>query len=243
MSMNFYNGSAKVINESQSSSSYSEGLRKYMTLVYANMFKALIVSALVAYFTSLSGTLMKAIFGTPLQYVIMFAPIVVVLVFAFKIGSMSYETARNVFYGYAALMGLSLSYMLLAYTGVSIVRTFVITAATFGAMSLYGYTTKKDLTSFGSFLLMGLIGILIASLVNIFLKSSALAFVVSIIGVIVFVGLAAYDTQKIKEMYYACDGMDIASAKKVALMGSLTLYIDFINLFVTLLRFFGDRRE
>ncbi len=244
MSMDFYNGSAKVVSQtSSSSSSYSDGLRRYMTLVYANMFKALLLSGGIAFLASTSGALMKAIFGTPLQYLVMFAPLVLVLVFGFKIASLRYETARNLFYGYAALMGLSLSYIFLAYTGVSIVRTFFITAATFGAMSLYGYTTKKDLTSFGSFLIMGLIGIIIASLVNLFLKSSALSFVISIISVIVFVGLAAYDTQKVKDMYYACDGLDMQSAKKVALMGSLTLYIDFINLFVTLLRFFGDRRE
>ncbi len=242
--MDFYNGSAKVVSQTSStSSSYNEGLRKYMTLVYANMFKALLLSGGIAFLTSTSGALMKAIFGTPLQYVVMFAPLILVLVFGFKIASLKYETARNLFYGYAALMGLSLSYIFLASTGVSVVRTFFITAATFGAMSLYGYTTKKDLTSFGSFLIMGLIGIMIASLVNIFLKSSALSFVVSIISVIVFVGLAAYDTQKVKDMYYACDGLDMQSAKKVALMGSLTLYIDFINLFVTLLRFFGERRE
>ena len=239
--MNFFNSPSKV--EKDITSGYSSGMAKYMNLVYANIAKALAISGLVAFITSQIPSLMNAIYGTPLLFIVMFAPLVLVFVFFFKISKMPYPTALNVFYLYSALMGLSLSFIFLYYTGVSILRTFFITSATFAGMSLYGYTTKKDLTSFGSFLIMGLWGIFIASLVNIFLKSSGVQFVISILSVFIFIGLTAYDTQKIKQMYFACDGMDINNAKKVALMGSLTLYMDFINLFITLLRFFGEKKE
>jgi FtsH-binding integral membrane protein len=159
---------------------------------------------------------------------------------SFRIQSMSVSAARTTFLVYAGLVGLSLSSILLLYTGQSVVQTFFVTAASFGALSLYGYTTKRDLSAFGSFMVMGLFGILIASLVNIFLQSSAMAFVISAIGVVVFAGLTAYDTQKIKEMYFERDGYDTAGRK--AIMGALTLYLDFINLFLFLLRFMGDRR-
>ena len=153
---------------------------------------------------------------------------------------MSASKAQTIFWVFAALMGLSLSWILLVYTGVSVARVFFITSATFGAMSLYGYTTKRDLTKLGSFLMMGLIGIIIASLVNIFLKSTMMYFVVSILGVLIFVGLTAYDTQKIKNMYVASDTGELIGKK--AVMGALTLYLDFINLFIMLLRLFGQRR-
>ena len=153
---------------------------------------------------------------------------------------MSSSKAQTLFWIFAALMGASLSSILLVYTGLSITRVFFITAITFGAMSIYGYTTKKDLTGWGSFLFMGLIGIIIASLVNLFLQSPAMYFVISIIGVLVFVGLTAYDTQKIKNMYYATDSGEVTQKK--AVMGALTLYLDFINLFIMLLRLFGQRR-
>jgi FtsH-binding integral membrane protein len=154
---------------------------------------------------------------------------------------LAWALAQMVFWSYAALMGLSLSSLFLLYTGASIARVFFITSAVFGSMSLYGYTTKKDLTAMGSFLMMGLIGIIIASLVNMFLHSAAIQFAVSVLGVIIFVGLTAYDTQKIKAMYYELGG-DNESASKGAIMGALTLYLDFINLFIMLLRFFGDRK-
>jgi FtsH-binding integral membrane protein len=239
--MNFDKG-YKVINN-ESSSSYSSGMARYMNLVYANMSIGLIVSAFTAFIVSQIPGLMKAIFSTPLAYVVMFAPLIVAIVFSFKIAKMSYKTALGVFVLYSALMGLSLSFIFLVYTGVSILRVFFITSATFAAMSLYGYTTKKDLTSIGSFLIMALFGVVIASIVNIFLKSSGLQFALSLLSVFIFIGLTAYDTQKIKEMYFACDGMDMENAKKVALMGSLSLYMDFINLFIALLRFFGDKKE
>jgi FtsH-binding integral membrane protein len=159
---------------------------------------------------------------------------------SFRIAHMSLATAQTVFWGYAGLMGISLAPILLMYTGASVAQVFFVTAATFGAMSLWGYTTKRDLTGFGSFLFMGLIGILIASVVNIFLGSGMVSLVISIIGVLVFTGLTAYDTQQIKESYYVSDDGQLAGKK--AVMGALRLYLDFINLFLMLLRLMGDRR-
>jgi FtsH-binding integral membrane protein len=171
----------------------------------------------------------------------MLAPIGVVLLLSFRIEHMSIAAAQAAFWGYAALMGLSLAGVFLVYTGVSVARVFFITAATFAAMSLYGYTTRRDLSQFGSFLFMGLIGIVLASLVNIFIASSALQFAISVIGVFVFTGLTAWDTQRIKEIYLASDAGDVLAKK--ALMGALALYLDFINLFVLLLQLTGQRRD
>jgi FtsH-binding integral membrane protein len=154
---------------------------------------------------------------------------------------MKASTAQALYWVYAALMGVSLSSIFLVYTGASITRVFFISAASFAGLSLYGYTTKKNLSAFGSFLIMGLIGILIAGLVNMFLQSSMLYFIISVAGVLIFAGLTAYDTQKIKDMYWSGDGHEIASKK--AVMGAFTLYLDFINLFIMLLRLFGDRRD
>ena len=169
------------------------------------------------------------------------APLGLVMVMSFGINRLSPATALALFFVYAGLLGLSLSTIFLVYTGASITRVFFISAATFGAMSLYGYTTQRDLTGFGSFLFMGLIGIIIASLVNIFLHSSGLDWVISVLGVLIFTGLTAYDTQNIKEMYSPMDDGTVAGRK--AVMGALRLYLDFINLFLMLLRLFGDRRE
>ena len=174
-----------------------------------------------------------------LKYVLMLAPLALVFFLSFKINSMSVLAAQTTFWVYAALVGASLSTIFLMYTDASIVKTFFITAAAFGSLSLYGYTTKRDLSGMGSFLIMGLFGIIIASIVNIFLGSPALDFAVSILGVLIFSGLTAYDTQKIKEMYY--DGDDTDTAGRKAIMGALTLYLDFINLFMFLLRFLGNR--
>lgn len=216
------------------------GLRTYMLKVYNLMAMALLLTGLVAFVASSSPQFMLAIFGTPLKWVVIFAPLAVVLLLSFKIDTLSYATAQTIFWAYAGLMGLSLSTLFVIYTGESITRVFFITASTFGAMSLYGYTTKRDLSGFGSFLFMGLIGIIIASIVNIFLQSSAMQFVISIISVLVFTGLTAYDTQAIKDRYYQSAGQEQLS--KIALMGALELYLDFINLFISLLRIFGDRR-
>ena len=216
-----------------------QGLRAYMLRVYNYMASALALSGIVAIFAASSETVMAAIFGSPLQWVVMLAPIGLVLFLSARINKMSASAAQTTFWVFAALMGLSLSSIFMIYTPVSITRVFFITAGTFGGMSLYGYTTKRDLTGIGSFLMMGLFGILIAMVVNIFLQSSALQFAISVIGVLVFVGLTAYDTQKIRRMYLESDGSETMSKK--AIMGALTLYLDFINLFIMLLHLFGNR--
>ncbi|WP_425256244.1 Bax inhibitor-1/YccA family protein [Microbaculum marinisediminis] len=223
-----------------------EGLRAYMLQVYNYMAIGLAVTGVVAFgaFTmAVSGGQLtgfgQAIYASPLKWVIMLAPLGMVFFLSARLNSLSLGGAQMAFWIFAALMGLSLSSIFLVYTGNSIARVFFITAASFGALSLYGYTTKKDLSGWGSFLFMGLIGIIIASVVNIFLASSALQFAVSVIGVLVFAGLTAYDTQQIKEMYSAQDDGTMAGRK--AIMGALRLYLDFINLFVMLLSLFGNR--
>jgi FtsH-binding integral membrane protein len=230
-----------------------EGLRSYMLRVYNYMGIGLVVTGLVAYFTytqsfleqngridGLTG-LGNALYGSPLQWVVMLAPLAFVLVLSFGITKLSVATTQILFWVFAAVMGLSLASIFAVYTGGSIAKVFFISAATFGAMSLYGYTTKRDLTQIGSFLIMGLIGVVIASIVNIVLQSSGLGFAISIIGVLVFVGLTAWDTQKIKESYNVGFGAEVLA--KGAIMGALSLYLDFINLFLMLLRLFGNQRN
>jgi uncharacterized protein len=216
------------------------GLRAHMQRVYGYMAGGLALTGLVAYAAAVFG-FYQAIAGTALIWIVMLAPLGFVLALSFGIQRMSAGTAMLLFWIYAAVMGLSLGGIFLVYTGTSIARVFFITAATFGAMSLYGYTTNADLSRMGSFLLMGLSGLVIASLVNIVIGSSALQFAISIIGVIVFVGLTAYDTQRIKEMYLELDSAEIAGKK--AVLGALALYLDFINLFMILLQLFGQRRN
>ena len=233
-----------------------QGLRNYMLKVYNYMGSGVFLTGIVSLLlfklsggydiqvsstgiTGLTG-IGQALFASPLMWVVMLAPLGIVLYMSFGIRKMSAAKAQTTFWVFAALMGASLASIFLVYTGASITRVFFITSGTFGAMSIYGYTTKRDLTKLGSFLMMGLIGIIIASIVNIFLKSSMMYFVISIIGVLIFVGLTAYDTQKIKNMYFASD--DSETIGKKAVMGALTLYLDFINLFIMLLRLFGQRR-
>ena len=216
------------------------GLRQYMLRVYNYMAGGLALTGLVAYAAVTSG-FYQAIVGSILFWIVLFAPLGLVMLLSFRIQSMSLGSAQATFWAYAALMGLSLAGIFLVYTGASIARVFFITAGTFAAMSIYGYTTRSDLSRFGSFLFMGLIGIVIASLVNIFVASSALQFAISVIGVIVFVGLTAWDTQQIKEMYLEGDG-DVVAGKK-AIMGALRLYLDFINLFIMLMQLMGQRRD
>jgi hypothetical protein len=215
-----------------------EGLRAHMLQVYNYMGCALILSAIVAYAVAHTA-LFEMIFYSPLKWVVILAPLGLVFFLSARINKMSTSAAQITFWIFAALMGASLSSVLIIYTGTSIVRVFMITAVTFGAMSLWGYTTKKDLTGMGSFLMMGLIGIIVASVVNIFLQSSMMQWMISVIGVLVFVGLTAYDTQKIKNNYLESDG--VATMNKKAIMGALTLYLDFINLFLMLLHLFGNR--
>ena len=218
-----------------------QGLRSYMLRVYNYMAGGLAITGVVAYFAAASGLYLSLMQTPVLFWIVVFAPLGLVLLLSFRIQRMSLHAAQATFWGYAALVGLSLAGLFLVYTGASIAQVFFITAATFLAMSLWGYTTKRDLTSFGHFLIMGLIGIIIASLVNLFLHSPGLYFAVSVIGVLVFTGLTAYDTQRIKEMYWEGDGGEVAGKK--AIMGALALYLDFINLFVMLMQLMGQRRN
>jgi FtsH-binding integral membrane protein len=220
-----------------------QGLRSYMLRVYNYMGLGLVVTGFVAYFfnqwASASEANFALVYGSPLMWVIALAPLGFVMVLSFGIQKLSVTAAQGLFWAFAAVMGLSLSSIFSAYTDASIAKVFFISAATFGSMSLYGYTTKRDLTGMGNFLVMGLFGIIIASIVNIFLASSALEFAISILGVLIFTGLTAYDTQKIKESYSASFGADVLA--KGAIMGALNLYLDFINLFMMMLRLFGNR--
>jgi FtsH-binding integral membrane protein len=216
------------------------GLRQYMVRVYSYMAAGLAISGLVAYLAATTG-FYQQIAGTPLIWIVMLAPLGMVLLLGFGINRMSIGGAFVAFWIFAALLGLSLAGIFLVFTGASIARVFFISAATFAAMSLYGYTTGRDLSRFGAFLFMGLIGIVIAGLVNIFVGSNALQFAISVIGVIVFTGLTAYDTQRIKQVYLASDPAEMTTKK--AILGALTLYLDFINLFVMLLQLTGQRRD
>lgn len=220
---------------------FDEGLRRHMLRIYNYMGVGLVLTGVVAMMTASSTTLMAAIFGTPLKWVAMLAPLAFVMVLSFGIHRMSFATAQLVFWTYCGAMGLSMASIFLVFTGSSIALTFFVTASTFLAMSLYGYTTKADLSKMGSFLIMGVLGLVIASLVNIFLQSSALQFAISAIGVLVFTGLTAYDTQRLKEEY--AEHYDRETSGKIALMGALTLYLDFVNLFQFLLQFLGQRDE
>ncbi len=216
------------------------GLRAHMLRVYNYMASGVALTGIVAMAASSSPALMNAIFGTPLMWVVMLAPLAFVMVLSFGIHRLSLFASQALFWLFAAVMGLSLSTIFLIYTGESIARVFFITAAAFGALSLYGYTTKRDISGWGSFLFMGLIGIIIAGVVNLFMQSSAMQFAISVIGVLVFAGLTAYDTQKIKNEYSELH--DHETSGKLAVMGALRLYLDFINLMMMLLHLFGNRR-
>ena len=224
----------------KSEAQVDQGLRSYMLRIYNYMATGLGLTGLTAYFVAITPSLFNAIYGTPLYWLVALAPLGFVFYLSARLHKISFTTAQTVFWIFSGVMGLSMAYIFIAFTGASIARVFFITAGTFAGMSLYGYTTKKDLSGWGSFLFMGLIGIIIASIVNIFLKSPMLYYVISWVGVLVFVGLTAYDTQRIKEMYYASDHPEISGKK--AIMGALKLYLDFINLFIMLLRLFGQRK-
>lgn len=228
------------------SAQIDEGLRAHMNKVYGLMSVGMLVTAAVAWAVGTSDliNLLRNEAGgmTILGWVVMFLPLGMVLFFGAALNRLSYAGAQLYFYVYAAIMGLSLSWIFVAFTGISIATTFLVTAIAFAALSLYGYTTKRDLSAFGTFLFMGLIGIVIASLVNLFLASSALAFAISVIGVLLFAGLTAFDTQRIKNEYIQhAQAMDQEWLGKAAIMGALQLYLDFINLFMFLLQFLGNR--
>ena len=243
---------------SRADAAIDEGLRAYMLKVYNLMALGLAITGLAALGTVMVATTNDPasavatlgngkmltntgalLYGSPLRWVVMLAPLGMVFFLSARVHAMSISAAQTSFWIFAGLMGLSLSSIFLVYTSASIVQTFFITATAFGALSLWGYTTRRDLSGMGTFLIMGVFGLIIAMLVNIFLQSSALQFAISAIGVLVFSGLTAYDTQKIKEMYF--EGDDVLVAGRKAIMGALTLYLDFINLFTFLLSFLGNR--
>lgn len=215
------------------------GLRAHMLGVFRNMGLGLIITGLVAAFVANTPPLAAAIFGTPLKWVAIFAPLAFVFFFSFRIEKMSTSGARLAFYAFSAVMGVSLASVFLVFTGASIAQAFFSAAVMFLAMALWGYTTRRDLTRVGSFLIMGLIGILVASLINIFVGSSALQMVVSILGVVIFTGLTAWDVQRIKSEYFAYAGHEMAA--KLQVMGALSLYLNFVNLFQMLLSLTGER--
>ena len=219
-----------------------QGLRAHMNKVYGLMSAAMLITGLVAYLVGTNEQLLVAIFGSPLRWVVMLAPLGVVFLFAARIHKLSVGAAQGIFWGFAALMGLSISYIFAVYTGFSIAQIFLVTAIAFAGLSLYGYTTKRDLSGWGSFLIMGVIGLVVASLVNLFLASPAIMFAISALGVLVFAGLTAYDTQNIKNTYlqmaYQGEG---AWLQKAAIMGALSLYLNFLNMFMMLLYLFGQR--
>ena len=234
--------------KTQTQAMVDEGLKDYMLKVYNFMAGGLAVTALAAY-VCLNTSLINLFFSvnsygqasmSALGWIILFAPLVMVFAFSWVLHRGTTQQIQLVFWAFSAVMGLSLTPTLLAYTGASVARIFLITAAMFGSMSLYGYTTKKDLTSMGSFMMMGVWGIVIASIVNIFLASPGLSYAISILAVIAFTALTAYDTQKIRQIYMSYDDGDTITRKAIA--GALELYLDFINMFLALLRLFGDRR-
>lgn len=231
---------------------FDAGLKAYMLRVYNYMTSGILLTGIVAMLGSQSEAVLSTLYTlvpynggvaiggyTGIGMLVAFSPLAFVLVMSFGLNKMSSKTLQMTFWAFAAVMGLSLSSIMLMYTGESIARTFFITAATFGSLSLYGYTTKKSLSGWGTFLFMGLIGIIIASIVNIFMQSSMMSFIISAAGVLIFAGLTAYDTQKIKQMYYQVSNPEMLA--KAAIMGALNLYLDFINLFLMLLRFVGNR--
>jgi uncharacterized protein len=230
-----------------------EGLRAYMMRVYNYMAGGIALTGVIAYITYVASVAERtdtgaavltafghAVYDSPLRWVVMLAPLVSVFFLSIRIDRMSVDVAQLCFWLFSALMGLSLSSIFLVFTGESITRVFFVTAAAFAALSLYGYTTKRDLSAWGTFLMMGVVGIILAALLNMWLRSSAIQFAISIIGVLVFAGLTAYDTQRIKSTYYEVLH-DTTAASKAAIMGALRLYLDFINMFIMMLSLFGRR--
>jgi FtsH-binding integral membrane protein len=228
------------ITEVRSQLIYDEGLRNFMLSVYNYMTFALAVSGLVSLGISMSPDLLKMIWGTNFKWIAIFSPLAMSLAFAFFVQNMTAQSAKIFLVAFAAVMGLSMSSIFLIFKLGSIAQVFFITAATFGATSLYGYTTKRDLTGLGSFLMMGVIGLVIAGLINVFLQSSMMSLIISCISVLVFTGLTAYDTQNLK---YTYDELDESERDKAGAIGAFNLYINFINIFMSLLNILGDRKE
>ncbi len=230
----------KVMSRAQAEAAAVDvGLRADMLRVYNYMCVALALSGAVAFYVSTSLTLQQAIFGSPLMWVVFLAPLGLVFFLSARINRMSAAAAQTTFWIFAGLMGLSLASIFIAYTPESVTRVFFITAGAFGGLSLIGYTTKKDLSGMRTFLFMGVIGLVIAMVVNMFLASSGLQLLISVAGVLIFAGLTAYDTQQIKLMYYEGDGAEVATKKSI--MGALRLYLDFLNMFMFLMHILGNR--
>ena len=254
--MEFNKQNIQTKSTSTTTHEIDEGLRAYMLKVYNFMASGVLLTGFISLLVfEISGGMEitlganglngltsfgQLIFNSGFKWLVMLAPLGIVMYMSFGIAKMSASKAQMTFWIFAALMGGSLASIFVVYTQMSIARVFFITAGTFGAMSIYGYTTKRDLTKLGSFLMMGLFGIIIASIVNMFMQSGMMHYIISILGVLIFVGLTAYDTQKIKNMYLVSDSGEVMGKK--AVMGALTLYLDFINLFIMLLRLFGQRR-
>ena len=250
MDMNEFQNGTPVEYADRSVADIDQGLRAYMIKVFNYMGMGLLLTAAVAWFVANNISLRDALYViengylqsmTGLGWIVAFAPLALVFAFGYVMRNKSLAATQAMFWIFSAVMGASLSDLFLLYSDASMTRVFLITAATFGAMSLYGYTTQRDLTKLGSFLFMGLIGLIIASIVNIFMKSEAVYWALSYLGVVIFVGLTAFDAQKIKESYYSVSGYG-EMADKAAISGALSLYLDFINLFIYLLRILGDRR-
>ena len=219
---------------------YDAGLRSYMLSVYNYMASGVLLTGVVALLFAQSGMAQDVMFGPGItKYLIIFAPLAFVMAMSFGLNKMSTGTLQMLFWGFATVMGLSMSTIFLVYTGASIAQTFFATAAAFAGLSLWGYTTKKDLSGMGTFLIMGLVGLIVASVINIFMQSGTMALVISFVGVLIFAGLTAYDTQKIKSMYAHVAGTDMMG--KTVIMGALSLYLDFVNMFQFLLSFLGSR--
>lgn len=247
---NPWNRSAEV--QSQATRAVDQGLRSYMLRIYNYMASGVLLTGLVAYGASQWTPFLNAVMKTnaegmvtglsPLGWLVAFAPVVFVLLFGRAMSSANISTLKTTFWAYAGVMGLSLFSIFLAYTGASIMRVFFITAGTFGLFSIYGYTTKKDLTSWGSFLFIGIWAVFIASIANMFMHSSGFSLVLSLVGVGLAIGLIAFNTQKLKDVYYAVGRSGDTALERASIMGALQLYFDFIYLFINLLRIMGDRR-
>lgn len=227
-----------INGQAMGSVAIDQGLRSHMLKVYNYMASGVLLTGIVALVFAQSG-MAAQVLNTPLRWVLMFAPLAFIMVMSFGMNKLSTSALQAMFFAFATVMGLSMASIFLVFSGESIARTFFVTAASFAGLSLFGYTTKKDLTAMGSFLIMGVVGLLLASIVNIFLGSSTLQLVVSFLGVLIFAGLTAYDTQRIKSEYLHFAGHE--SLGKLAIMGALSLYLDFVNMFQFLLSFMGSR--
>jgi uncharacterized protein len=235
------NAAMRTASVGTGAAAYDAGLRSYMLSVYNYMASGVLLTGIVALLFANSSAALAILFGPGvLKYLIMFSPLAFVMVLSFGINRLSTGAAQALFWGFATVMGLSMASIFFVYTGTSIAQTFFAAAAAFAGLSLYGYTTKRDLSAFGTFLVMGVVGLLVAMVINIFLQSSAMSLVISFVGVLLFAGLTAYDTQRIKSIYFHVAGTDMMG--KSVIMGALSLYLDFVNMFTFLLQFMGDRR-